>query len=148
MSYNSEAHLDLKKLIEKVFEWASRPTRDGASNLRNFATELEEKHAGPEKRTCVQCGVQHFGSTWETWVKGYLEMEDRVRRDKHILRSMQPLIDRLSEYYFDPIETGTVCNFCDGGSMPVDKHEDRCPAFIAWQLKPMLDAELAKVEKD
>lgn len=35
---------DLKDLINKVHEWAGRPTKDGAKLLRDFAGELETKY--------------------------------------------------------------------------------------------------------
>lgn len=35
---------DLKLLIDKVYEWASRPTKNGAKDLRAFAAKLENDH--------------------------------------------------------------------------------------------------------
>lgn len=35
----------LIKLIDAVFEWASRPTRDGAKNLRNLADSLDPRNS-------------------------------------------------------------------------------------------------------
>ncbi len=34
----------LTKLIDAVFEWASRPTKDGAKNLRDLADSLDPRH--------------------------------------------------------------------------------------------------------
>lgn len=35
---------DLQTLIDAVYEFAGRPTRDGAKKLRDLAAELEFKH--------------------------------------------------------------------------------------------------------
>lgn len=35
---------DTKELIDHVYKWAGRPTKDGAKNLRNYAGEIENEY--------------------------------------------------------------------------------------------------------